>query len=188
MDYTPTISEFHRRVLRCEGATTEQVAWHEGGHRFFWLATGLAKKARYICRADGYPGVEPVPSRSYDLRKMSQEDAAKLLYIKLGGIAAELIYLGLASAAGEIAAWVADDWLRPQIVDWDDDERNGGDIPQACTIIEWMSNLESVPSNLCRFLPATVEIINNNLSDFRREADDACRLFQRWALEGKWRL
>lgn len=184
------IDTFVSRVLHADGADIRQTAWHEAGHRLMWrvmfpeVATHYAIQCGLPCvlRDDG--------EHSIAIADMTIEDATRYAYIKLGGIAAEMVLLGLDGDAERIADWVATDYLAGDKarIDWSDDEAHGGDIPEAARIIIEKTGAASLKANLVRILPSCVANINNNREDFDRECAEAESYFNATYNNGLWSL
>lgn len=183
------IETFISRVLHASGADIRQTAWHEAGHRLMWLAMFPDVRTRYAVR-NGLPCVlRDDGAHSLAIADMTIEDATRYAYVKLGGIAAEMVLLGLVGDAEHIADWVATDYRKKQpLIDWDDDAAHGGDIPEAIRIIAGKTNAASVAPNFRAVLLSCVQNIANNREDFDRECAEAESYFTATAAAGLWSL
>ena len=184
------IDTFVSRVLHASGADIRQTAWHEAGHRLMWLAMFPEVATHYAIQC-GLPcvlrddGAHPIA-----IADMTIEDATRHAYIKLGGVAAEMVLLGLDGDAERIADWMASDYLvkDKSRIDWADDAAHGGDIPEAARIIIGKTGAESLRPNFVRILPSCVANINNNRDDFDRECAEAENYFAATYNSGLWSL
>lgn len=184
------IETFISRVLHANGADIRQTSWHEAGHRFMWRAMFPDVRTSYAVR-DGLPCVlRDDGEHSLAIADMTIEDATRHAYVKLGGIAAEMVLLGLDGEAERIADWVARDYLAGDKarIDWADDEAHGGDIPEAARIIIGKTGAESLRPNLMRILPSCVANITNNREDFDRECAEAENYYAATAAARLWSL
>ena len=184
------IDTFVSRVLHASGADVRQTAWHEAGHRFFWRACFPDVRTRYAVQ-NGLPCVlRDDGEHSLAIADMTVEDATRYAYIKLGGVAAEMVLLELDGDAERIADWVATDYLAGDKarIDWADDAAHGGDIPEAARIIIGKTGAESLRQNLVRILPSCVANITNNREDFDRECAEAESYFAATYNNGLWSL
>jgi len=188
---TPSVQTFIDKVMRCENATTRQVACHEAGHRFFWGITFPEIKTKYSV-VDGLPLVtRKSDAHELDLDKMTVEEASRLAYIKLGGIASEMIMFGIEGDAEAIADFITNDFFSdPPTFDWKDDAQFGGDIATTITLIQSKSNPhpESVKQNFKIVLQSCIKIILENKEAFDKECTDAMNLFVLWKKQGRWHL
>lgn len=185
-----TIRIFIGRILKAGNADVRQYAWHEAGHRLMWRAMfpdvpthyGIQGGLPCVMRDDG--------AHSLKISEMTIEDASRYTYIKLGGIAAEMVLFGIGAHAVEIAEWTASDYLardKAQI-DWEDDAEHGGDIPEAARIIIAKTGERSFQYNFRRTLVSCVENILNNRDEFDRECAEAESYFTATAAAGLWSL
>ena len=172
------IETFRLRILLMYGATHEQVCIHEAGHRFFWKLVFPEIRTRYAVR-NGLPLVERVDGNAkVKAKNLSREEASRWIYVKLGGIAAEMLTMGLEADADEIARWVASDYLdNSHCLDWGDDSAHGGDLSQAITIIVAQTNRDSLAKNLSGFLQSCISNIRGNAADFWEEVSEARKAF-----------
>ena len=185
---TPAIQTFVDKILRCEGTTTRQIAFHEAGHRFFWGAMFPDIKTKYAVVAGMPATVRKGGNHNLDLQSMTAEDASRYLYIKLGGIAAEMVLFGIENAVDEIAEFIADDYAsETPLFDWQDDAEHGGDIAGAFTIIQATTNPESLKPNFKVFLQSCMKNILSNRDIFDKECAEAVNLFSVWRSQGRWR-
>jgi len=184
------IETFVFRVLHASGADVRQTAWHEAGHRFFWRACFPDVRTRYAVQ-NGLPCVmRDDGEHSLAIADMSVEDASRYAYVKLGGIAAEMVLLGLDGDAERIADWVARDYLSGDKarIDWSDDAAQGGDIPEAIRIIAGKTNAASVAPNFRAVLLSCIRNIAANREDFDRECAEAENYFNVTYNNGLWSL
>lgn len=183
------IEEFRRRVMLCEGMTTRQVAWHEAGHMLFWRAFFPGVKVRYMVRGDSLPCVSPVKPRPFVVDDLSPDEAGRVAMLKMGGVAAEMILLGLDGTCGDIADWLSGDYLSPvPVLDWADDLEFGGDIAQALSMLRQKGGIGPLAVNFARCLSATVATLKANSGELETEAGEALKLFSTWKKQGRWRL
>lgn len=186
---TPAIQTFVHKILKCEDTTTRQIAVHEAGHRFFWGIVFPDIKTKYAV-VSGMPAtVRKSGNHPLNLQSMTIEDASRYIYIKLGGIAAEMVLFGIENAVDEIAESVADDYVteHPQF-DWRDDAEHHGDISETFKIIQAKSNPESLKHNFKIFLQSSINHILSNKDMFDKECAEATNLFAVWQKQGRWSL
>lgn len=181
-----TIRIFIDRILKAGNADVRQCAWHEAGHRFFWKALFPDISTRYGIR-DGLPCVlRNDGAHSLKIADMTIEDASRYIYIKLGGIAAEMTMLGQDSDAqiDQIADFVVSDYYNTEAsrLDWKDDSEHGGDIPEAFRLIGgkvgWSK--ENIRANFAAVLKSCVKNIKANKAEFDAEVAEATALFRQW--------
>lgn len=189
---TPTpIQTFIDKIVKCENATTRQIAFHEAGHRFFWGLTFPEIKTKYSV-VNGLPLViRKSGAHNLDLDNMPVEEVSRYAYIKLGGIASEMILFGIEKDAEAIAEFVTNDIFADQpTLDWKDDAEYGGDIPNAITLIQSKTNPnpESVKQNFKIILQSCIKIILENKEQFDKECAEAMNLFVLWKNQGRWHL
>lgn len=128
-------------------------------------------------------------NHNLDLEKLTVEDASRYIYIKLGGIASEMVLLGIENEAEEIADFVSNDFLSENpLLDWKDDAEYGGDISAAFALIQAKadSNPESIKQNFKVFLLSCIKNILSNRDIFDKECSDAVNLFSVWRRQGRW--
>ena len=187
---TPAIQTFVTKILKCDAMTTRQTAFHEAGHRFFWGAMFPEIKTKYSV-VNGLPAViRKSGNHNLSLEKLTVEDASRYVYIKLGGVAAEMVLLGIENEAEEIADFIANDFLAENsTLDWKDDAEHGGDISDAFALIRSKTdpNPESVKQNFKAFLQSCVKNILSNRDIFDKECSEAVNLFSVWRNQGRWR-
>lgn len=184
------IETFVSRVLHASGADIRQTAWHEAGHRLMWRAMFPEVATHYAIQC-GLPCViRDDGEHSLAIADMTIEDATRHAYIKLGGIAAEMVLLGLDGDAERIADWVATDYLARDKarIDWADDAAHGGDIPEAIRIIAGKAGAANLRPNLARILTSCIANIQNNREDFDCECAEAESYFTATAAAGLWSL
>lgn len=186
---TPAIQTFVDKILKCEETTTRQTAFHEAGHRFFWGAVFPDIKTKYAV-VNGMPAtVRKSGNHNLDLQSMSAEDASRYVYIKLGGIAAEMVLFGIENAVDEIAEFIADDYMaETPLLDWKDDAEHGGDIADTFTIIQAKAGAGSLKPNFKAFLQSCMKNILSNRDIFDKECAEAMNLFSVWRRQGCWSL
>ena len=120
---------------------------------------------------------------------MSAEDASRYVYIKLGGIAAEMVLFGIENAVDEIAEFIADDYMaETPLLDWKDDAEHGGDIADTFTIIQAQAGAGSLKPNFKAFLQSCMKNILSNRDIFDKECAEAMNLFSVWRRQGRWSL
>lgn len=187
MDEQEAIKAFRSHIVLCEGITTKQVAWHEAGHRFFWRAAFPEIKTRYSIKG-GLPMASPIKEHIYSIADMDMQEASRFAYVKLGGISAEMIMLGLDAHADAIANWLVDDYTMLRTLDWDDDAAHGGDLSHVFLIVEAKTNLQSLRENFRRILQSCLANLQEGRADFDKEAQEATRLFAEWRRQGKWKV
>ena len=188
---TPSIQTFIDKIMRCENTTTRQIAFHEAGHRFFWGITFPEIKTKYSV-VDGLPLViRKSGAHDLDLENMTVEDVSRYTYIKLGGIASEMVMFGIENDAEAIADFVSNDFFADTpTLDWKDDAEYGGDISDAITLIRSKTNPnpDSVKLNFKIVLQSCIKIILENKEQFDKECADAMNLFVLWKNRGRWHL
>ena len=188
---TASIQTFIDKIVRCENATTRQIAFHEAGHRFFWRMMFPEIKTKYSV-INGLPLVtRKTGATELDLDKMSVEDLSRHVYIKLGGIASEMILFGIENDAEAIADFITNDiFADSPIFDWKDDAEFGGDIADAVKLIQSKTNPnpESVKQNIKIILQSCVKNILANKEEFDKECAEAMNLFVLWKNQGRWHL
>ena len=183
------IDAFVSVILRSDHLTIQQVAWHEAGHKMFWNATFPDIPVKYAV-SDGLPAVIPSSDgHALKLADMDNREASRYVYIKLGGIAAEIIMFNLHPAVDLIADFVTTDFYSGESgLDWQDDQEHGGDIPAAIRIIESRAGKQSVKVNFNRILRSCVDNLLANRAEFEAEAQEAFTLFRKWHDRGMFRL
>ena len=126
-----------------------------------------------------------------DLENMTVEDVSRYTYIKLGGIASEMVMFGIENDAEAIADFVSNDFFADTpTLDWKDDAEYGGDISDAITLIRSKTNPnpDSVKLNFKIVLQSCIKIILENKEQFDKECADAMNLFVLWKNRGRWHL
>ena len=186
-----SIQTFVDRIMKCENVTTRQIAFHEAGHRFFWALMFPDIKTKYSV-VKGLPLVIKKSGASdLDLDNMTVEDVSRHVYIKLGGIASEMILFGIEQDAEAIADFITNDiFADSPTFDWKDDAEFGGDIADAVKLIQSKTNPnpESVKQNIRIILQSCVKNILANKEEFDKECTEAMNLFVLWKNQGRWHL
>lgn len=159
----------------------EQMAWHEAGHRTMWRLLCPEQPTNYRWREDGLPACMPDHPKNIKIASLSTKDAGTMCAIKLGGIAAEMLKLGIQDGIDVIADWIAGDWCAGEKsrLDWDDDIKDGGDISGAIRIIEFhgAANRGTIKVNLSQKLAAITGILQNS-PEFQEEKQEALTFFK----------
>lgn len=161
----------------------ERDAVHEAGHRFMWRLVFPKVKTHYGYSVDGYPGVIPEKNMgSVVLESLTLEEASKWIYIKLGGFASEILFLGWSDMADKIAEQIVLDWFDWEAghgrFDWEE-EIHIGDIPNVVSIIKSKSEwtLDIAMRNFKGFFKSCIENMQDNPREYAEECRKAMKFF-----------
>ena len=169
--------------LLCAPLTLDSVSAHEAGHAVMWRLVYPHRRGLYAIRG-GMPAVVPADGRDLDLATATMQEAARHTLVKLAGYAGELLAYGWQDRVSDLAALIADDWMRHELgqshrISWEEDE--GGDIPCVMVIVkaqptQW--TLEVAAVNLERFLGGAVELLEQNRGKWLAERKKAREFFK----------
>lgn len=177
------VETFCTKIISAEAHGLEPTAWHEAGHALIWKYLFPDDGVHYSIE-NGYPCVIPDKGKAaYVIAQMKPREAAKMALYKLGGFAAEMIFFGVSDeeALRAIAAFIerdtAENVKKPRF-DWDEDAKEGGDIPVAVVLLQ-RAGLE-VRHGLELALRDCINAINANREIFDAEVNEVTAMLDAW--------
>ena len=176
------VDTFCTKIISAEAHGLEPTAWHEAGHRLMWRYL-FPEVRTYYGIFNGYPAVYPdkaTDNTKYKIAEMSRKEAAEKALVKLAGYAAEMILLGITDIKAVAEFIDRDTKAKPdkRRFDWDEDDANDGDIPQAITLIGHAGM--KMPDALAAAFQDCINAISANREIFDAEVKEVTAMLDAW--------